>query len=345
MAKKPRDFELRIGPQPVVRRAARPLPGKKPKRARSRDTGMNPAKMARILSRAPEVVVRITGGTWGGKHLAAHLAYIHRHGKLEGETSDGSMVIGAEEVRGLAKEWFSRREVGPNGRQERSKETVNIVFSMPAGTPRNVVTDATRAAAARIFGGKFDYVMVTHTDTDDPHVHLTALARGLQGQRLLPNPEDLHHWREVFAEEIRQRGVEAEASPRELRGIVQVTPRNALYQIEKRLTKKGEIADVRVEEMHEAVLTVTGQLERGERPWENATKKRLARVQEGWLTYAEKIEQLNDPLLNEQARQIRAFVAAMPEPLTRRELLERQVAKQLEIRQGVGREEGQGRGE
>ncbi|WNH54837.1 relaxase/mobilization nuclease domain-containing protein [Stenotrophomonas oahuensis] len=332
MAKKRPDFDLHIGPQPITRRGANPYKGTKPKKSRVRDVGMTPARMQRILNRAPEAVVRITGGTWGAKHLAAHLGYIHRHGKLEGETSDGSLVIGADEVRALAKEWFARREVGPNGRQERSKETVNIVFSMPSGTPRAVVTEATRSAATRIFGGQFDYVMVTHTDTDDPHVHVTALARGLQGQRLLPNPEDLHRWRETFAEELRLRGVEAEATPRELRGVVQVTPRNAVYQIEKRLTKQGGLAEVRVEELHEAVLTVTGQLERGERPWENATKKRLARVQAGWIAYAEKIEQLGDPMLNEQARQIREFVAAMPEPLTRRERVERDVGQAMGVR-------------
>ncbi|EPG2131006.1 TPA: relaxase/mobilization nuclease domain-containing protein [Stenotrophomonas maltophilia] len=331
MAKKRKDFDLHIGPQPITRRGANPVGRAKPKRSRSRDVQMTPARMQRILNRAPEAVVRITGATWGAAHLASHLRYIHRHGKLEGEMSDGSMVIGLDEVKGVAKEWFARREVGPNGRQQFSKETLNIVFSMPSGTPRGPVTEATRAAGARIFGGQFDYVMVTHTDTDDPHVHLTVLARGLNGKRLLPNPEDLHRWREVFAEELRERGVEAEATPREIRGVVEVTPRNALYQIEKRLTRKGELADVRVEELNEAVLTVTGQLERGERPWESATRKRLARVQSGWLLYAEKIEQLDDPELTEQARQIRAFVAQMPEPLTRRERVELDVARGIEV--------------
>lgn len=331
VAKKPNDFDLHIGPQPITRRGAGGQ-RRQVKRSRKRDSSMSPEKMQRILNRAPEAVVRITGATFGFKHLSSHLSYIHRHGKLEGEASDGSLVIGMDEVKGLAREWFSRREIGANGRQERSKETLNIVFSMPSGTSREAVTKATREAARRIFGGQFDYVMVTHEDTDDPHVHVTVPARGIHGQRLLPNPEDLHRWRDTFAQELRAQGVEAEASTREMRGVPQLTARNALYQIDKR----GRSA-VRVEELFDAIQVVTDQVERGERPWEGATKKRLERVRGAWLSYADQIGGLDDADMQAQARQIRSFVASMPEPLTRREHLERVAAEQA----GRGRTEQQ----
>ena len=342
MAKKPDDAWLRVGPQPVKRLGAKPVRLGKPKRAKQKRGGLSVAAAGRVARRAPEVMVRITGKTQGLKHMVAHLRYIHRHGKLEGETSDGSLVIGLDDVKGLAKEWHSRREVGPRGRQDRSKDTVNMVFSMQPGTPREAVTAATKRAAERIFGGRFDYVMVTHTDTDHPHVHVTANARGVEGQRLLPNPEDLQKWREIFAESLREQGVEAEATARDVRGVARLSTRNAIYH----MARRGAQSDVRAQEVREAIAIVSGQVEKGERPWEAATKKRIERARAGWVAYAERIEVLGDPQLQEDARAIRAFVAQMPEPMTRREVIERQVAQRIGgMEQGrVGQEqEEQGR--
>ena len=340
MAKKPGDRWLRIGRQPIKRLGARPDRLGKPKKAKPKRGALSVATAGRVARRAPEVMVRITGKTTGLKHMVAHLRYIHRHGKLEGETSDGSLVIGLDDVKGLAQEWHSRREVGPRGRQDRSKDTVNMVLSMQPGTPREAVAAATRRAAERIFGGKFDYVMVTHTDTDHPHVHVTANARGVDGQRLLPNPEDLQRWREIFAESLREQGVEAEATARDVRGVARLTTRNAIYHMERR----GAQSEVRAQEVREAIAIVTGQMEKGERPWEAATKKRIERARAGWVAYAERIEALADPQLQEDAKAIRAFVAQMPEPMTRREVIERQVARRLGSA-GQGRAAEQERGE
>ncbi|MBP2480123.1 hypothetical protein J3A72_000415 [Stenotrophomonas sp. PvP093] len=318
--KKKPDLGLFIGPQPIKRLGAKAvtLGGG---RGKKRSPG-SVESVGRIVRRAPEVMVRITGGTQGLKHIGAHLAYIHRKGKLEGEMADGSMVIGKEGVSELAREWFARREGGVGDRQRRSKDTVNCVFSMPSGTPRLAVTEATRLAAGRIFGEEFDYVMVTHTDTDNPHVHLTVLSRGKSGKRLNPGPEDLQSWRDKFAEALRERGVEAESTPRDLRGVVELRPRNALFHIERR----GATSDWRANELREAVAIATGQIEAGERPWEVASKNRQARVRAAWLDYADVLESMDDgdssgALFVKDAGAIREMVARMPEPMTRRERL------------------------
>lgn len=321
------DLGFYIGPQPNIRRASKPFPGGRRKsKARPQVT---PAAARRVAHRAPEAVVRVTGSARGFAHLAAHLSYIHRHGKLEGETSDGSLVIGKDDVKALAREWFARREAGAGGRQQNAKDTVNIVLSMPAGTPRPAVTDAARLAAQRIFGERNDYVMVTHTDTPSPHVHLTVMARGRDGSRLNPNPGDLQGWRERFAEALREQGVEAEATPRDLRGVVRKSPSQAIWHIERR----GAESTVRVQELREAISTVTGQLAAGERPWELATQKRQARVRTSWLTYADALERVGDSQSLLDAIAVRAFVAEMPEPVTRRELVERSVRRTLAERQ------------
>lgn len=330
MAKKPSDPEFYIGPQPVIRRAARPTPPRKTKpRNPSRSPKYSAGSIRRVYRRVPEVMVRITGSTRGFKHMVAHLEYIHRHGKLEGATSDGSNVLGKESVRDLAREWFYRREAKPHGRQDRSKDTINTVFSMPEGTPREAVTVAAKAAADRLFGGKFDYVAVTHTDTPHPHVHVTVLARGHDGKRLNPGPEDLQRWREVFAECVREQGVEAEATFRDIRGVVKKSPKQAIFHI----SKKGK-SDFRADEVREAIATVTGQVAAGEKPWETATKKRQAYVRKQWLAYADQLDGLNDPQLAQDAKDIRAFVAEMPAPVTRREELESAVRSRLQKGRG-----------
>ena len=118
-----------------------------------------------------------------------------------------------------------------------------------------------------------------------------------------------------------------------VRGVARLSARNAIYH----MARRGAQSDVRAQEVREAIGVVTGQVEKGERPWEAATKKRIERARAGWVAYAERIEALGDPQLLEDAKAIRAFVALMPEPLTRRELIEKQVAGRL-----AGREQGRG---
>ncbi|CAD7740305.1 relaxase/mobilization nuclease domain-containing protein [Xanthomonas phaseoli pv. dieffenbachiae] len=336
--KKPND-QLRIGPGQARRGRASKLPsfGGGPKKKPISHDGV-----MRVARRAPEVVVAVTGKTQGLRHLSEHLAYTHRNGKLEGETSDGSLVIGAEEVRALAKEWFARREAGPGGRQNNAKDTVNVVFSMPEGTPRVAVTDATRVATKRLFGDRFDYVMVTHTDTPSPHVHVTVLARGYNGERLNPGPDDLQSWREAFAQALREQAVEAEATSRQMRGVVTKSVKNSIYHIQRR----GAESTIRVEELREAIAVVTGQVAAGERPWEGATRKRQQSTRLSWLDYAAALDTVGDPGSVADAAAIRAFVAQMPQPVTRRERVEAAVRVQFAPRndgaevQTNGREQG-----
>ena len=53
---------------------------------------------------------------------------------------------------------------------------------------------------------------------DNPGHRLPFQVEGRDGQRLNPRKEDLRRWREVFAERLRARGIEAEATPQSTRG-------------------------------------------------------------------------------------------------------------------------------
>jgi hypothetical protein len=61
-------------------------------------------------------------------------------------------------------------------------------------------------------------VMVLHDHQANPHVHISVRAESKHGRRLNPRKTDLHRWRETFAEKLRERGIDAEASRQPTRG-------------------------------------------------------------------------------------------------------------------------------
>jgi hypothetical protein len=63
------------------------------------------AKLERIVSRVPEVMVKITGRTKGVAHLRSHLAYITRNGELDAETEQGAAMTGRAGLKDLQQRW------------------------------------------------------------------------------------------------------------------------------------------------------------------------------------------------------------------------------------------------
>lgn len=204
--------------EPVrARRAPRVSGGAAPGRS-----AMLRAQIARTVRRVPEVMVKITnrrGGQNGMGAIRVHLDYISRHGQVDLEDQDGNLVSGRPEVQDLVQMW---RHAG-RGIEETSarREAFNVMLSMPPGTDRAVVKDAARAFAREEFGEQRDYVFAAHDDEAHPHVHLVVRARGHDGRRLNPRKADLQRWRERFAQELRECGVEANATPRRTRGVTQ----------------------------------------------------------------------------------------------------------------------------
>lgn len=193
------------------------------------------AQIERTVQRVPEVMVKITNrpGTRNGMGaIRAHLDYISRHGQVELEDQDGSAVSGRADVVDLVQMW----RVAGRGIAETSskREAFNVMLSMPPGTDRAAVKDAARAFAREEFGEQRDYVFAAHDDEAHPHVHIVVLARGRDGRRLNPRKADLQRWRERFAQELRNRGVEANATPRRTRGVIQQSERQAVKHMRER---------------------------------------------------------------------------------------------------------------
>lgn len=78
---------------------------------------------------------------------------------------------------------------------------------------------AARAFAAKEFRAERDYALVQHTDEKHPHIHIVVQMQVMHGLRLNPRKADLQRRREGFAEQLRERGIEATATPRRARGI------------------------------------------------------------------------------------------------------------------------------
>ena len=193
------------------------------------------AKLARIVRKAPEVVVKVTGRQRGGTHVTAHLDYIGRKGDVQIETRDGEILTVKEDIAELATEWSDTL----NWRSRPTVSSVSLIFSMPEGTEPDKVLGAVRALAHAELSDNYDYVLALHTDTPRPHVHLTVQAEGLDRTRFNPRPVQLNRFRERFARELRSRGVAAEATPRRARGQGIAGSSMALVKLRARLRSEG----------------------------------------------------------------------------------------------------------
>ena len=170
---------------------------------------------AMVASRAPQAMVKVTGGGRGMGAIAAHLRYIAKAGRLPIEDDRGAVREGKDALRAITDQWRFGGTRIPEVSERR--EAFNIMLSMPAGTDARALQQAAREfAKAELANHR--YVMVLHTHQANPHVHISVRAEGRDGSRLNPRKEDLRRWRETFAERLRGWGIEAEASSQAVRG-------------------------------------------------------------------------------------------------------------------------------
>jgi hypothetical protein len=172
---------------------------------------------ATIVRRAPQVMVKVTGGGRGMKAIAAHFRYISKNGRLDIEDDEGNVARGRDGIRELLDDWHFAGTLIEDVADRR--EAFNVMLSMPRGTEPLIVLRAAREFAESELADH-KYVMVLHDHQANPHVHISVRAESKLGKRLNPRKTDLHRWRETFAEKLRGRGVEAEASRQASRGAL-----------------------------------------------------------------------------------------------------------------------------
>lgn len=273
------------------------------------------ARLERIVGRAHEVMVKVTGRTKSLDHLQSHLAYITRNGELAAETDQGGRLSGREGLKDLQARWSD--DVALDGRRRADATlSINMILSMPPGTDAIKVRDAARAFASCTFEGRHDYALVLHQDDAHPHVHLTVRSFGYDGRRLNPRKGDLAEWRERFAAELRLRGIEAEATPRRTRGQVRKADRGPLRAMRARGVTP------RVDQAARAGIV---QEARGEgatrRPWEGRALDRRERVRTCYDAAAQELARSSEPADQALAERIQTFLATMPAPVLRDQAL------------------------
>jgi hypothetical protein len=184
------------------------------------------SRIEATVRRAPQVMVKVTGGGRGMAAIAAHFRYITKNGRLDIEDDRGVVERGKDAVREIERQWeYGGARIERDGHR---REAFNIMLSMPRGTDPLTVQRAVREFA-KIEFADHRYVMVLHDHQANPHVHLSVKAESKHGRRLNPRKADLQRWREVFAERLRERGIDAEATRQATRG--EVRTREALWRI------------------------------------------------------------------------------------------------------------------
>ena len=277
--------------------------------------------VARVTARTPEVMVRISGKAKGGKHVEEHLRYITRNGDLTAEDEGGRLVMGQRMVKETAAAWM---EGSALNRRSNSRDTVNIILSMPPGTDRDKLLDAARQFGREIFGAEHSYLLVRHDDTDHPHCHLTVRSLGFSGRRLNPKRDDLQAWRVAFAAACRQHGIAAEATPRRTRGVIRKPKKQAVLHADKAMRSTVQKSKVR-----EALKAVTHHAAGLQEPDSRAVE-RQAQARADWNRVADELSQATTGAGQDLARQIRSFLAHMPAPETERMQLQKQLRQHLQ---------------
>jgi hypothetical protein len=259
--------------------------------ARQRAAAIRKRIEATVVRRAPQVMVKVTGGGRGMKAIAAHLRYISKNGRLEIEDQRGETMRGKDTLYDLADEWrFGGSLIPDDAEPGHRREAFNIMLSMPRGTDPLAVQRAAREFA-QVELADHKYVMVLHDHQANPHVHISVRAESRRGKRLNPRKADLHRWRETLAEKLRGHGVEAEASRQATRG----RSRNydPLWRVKAREDGRLRTTRARTKSSGRAIAT-------------------RAEAVEAWRQLGQALAMSGDPADRNLAKSIAAFVRDMP---------------------------------
>ena len=198
----------------------------------------------------PEVMVKIpkrhSQNSKGMKGIRNHLDYVSRNGEVVLENQNGEQIQGKKAVQQHIENWQNRFGIANDTAH---REALNIVLSMPAGTPPQAVLNAAREFAAEQFPNH-EYVFALHHESDrageppHPHVHLAVLMRDNLGQRINPRKNDLFEWRVRFAEKLRDEGVQCAATRRQHRGKSIKGENSIVRAIDERLAPKRQTSHI-----------------------------------------------------------------------------------------------------
>jgi hypothetical protein len=265
--------------------------------------------MERAARGVPEVMVRVTGRQHGSGHVLANMTYISRLGhdpekQVDLHTSEGEVLREERDMQELAHDW-QQWETGDEARRQ-GATSLSMILSMPANTDPERLKEAALAFAREEFANRF-WVAALHVDRNHPHVHLTVARRDHDGRRFHPDRDDLFRYRQRFAQKLRERGIEANATPARARGI---DPKHEPIAARK-IREQGAVPQIDKSRADRARRL--RETDRGD-PVEAVLAKRQAIVRD---TFQRSIDELSaSRSLADQvtAQTLSKFVVAMPKP-------------------------------
>lgn len=245
-------------------------------------------RAAGIAAGSAEVMVKISSYGKGGGHVKAHLMYISRHSnadaeKIALENDKGQLFDSVDDVKELYDHWSAEIDANKRAGKDNQRDTMHMVLSMPGKADPLAMRRAVRDFAADNFGGNHEYVFALHTDTDNDHCHLVVKCRGFDGKQLRTSPEKLQHWRESFAERLRERGIDAEATPRQVRGVVRRAEKQVFRHMDP---QRSHVLQARIQEAKEALQAEAEGRQIDEGPWDRDVKTWQGKSKAEWLRLA-----------------------------------------------------------
>ncbi len=253
-------------------------------------------RAAGIAAGSAEVMVKVSSYGKGGGHVKAHLMYISRHSKADAEkialeNDKGQLFDTVDDVKELYEHWAAEIDANKQAGKDKQRDTMHMVLSMPGKADPLALRRAVREFAADNFGANHEYVFALHTDTDNDHCHLVVKCRGFDGKQLRTSPEKLQHWRESFAERLRERGIDAEATPRQVRGVVRRAEKQMFRHMDDpapkgRAPRQSRVRQSRIQEAMAALQAEAEGRQIDESPWDREVKTWQGKTKAEWLRLA-----------------------------------------------------------
>lgn len=242
-------------------------------------------RAAGIAAGSAEVMVKISSYGKGGGHVKAHLMYISRHSnadaeKIALENDKGQLFDTVDDVKELYEHWSAEIDANKRAGKDNQRDTMHMVLSMPGKADPLAMRRAVRDFAADNFGANHEYVFALHTDTDNDHCHLVVKCRGFDGKQLRTTPEKLQQWRESFAERLRERGIDAEATPRQVRGVVRRADKQVFRHMDP---QRSRVLQARAQEAREALQAEAEGRQIDASPWDSDVKTWQGKTKAEWL--------------------------------------------------------------
>ena len=282
----------------------------------------NKSTVARSVSRTPEVMVKIISQAKNRsagksmKNIRSTVDYISRDGEVAVFDEQGNQFSGKNEagIEGLSS-WRGIPE--SDGKR---REALHIVFSMPKPanltdvTPREEVTRAVRRFAEKEWANH-QYVYAQHDDTEHAHTHVVLNMNPIEGtKRLNPRKADLQRWRERFAEQLREQGIEANATQRAARGVTKLPQKQSVIHINKRAIEKGTpLANVTQRQEQAAVDELRGSVK--SQPFMGAIMEKRKQVLTEYAAVAKQLL-MGSPDDKQLAGDVIKFATSLPPPQT-----------------------------